>query len=201
MKANNLTIKFLGSSQRSVCDACILDRCVRSLRGPFYPSESRKNFTSLMSKRASSPWRRRAAKPTGEADRFSGEPGILLRSQIEVGTKPVTTFAAARAELNRLRKMVVDAAHQHSLAPLASGTHPFVQPDETETTDKERYNDLDRDLAGAIRGLAACGMHVHAGIEDEDLRIDLMDSSPLFLAASSYVVHIFTVLARREHRA
>ena len=91
----------------------------------------------------------------------------FLRSQIEVGTKPVTTFAAARAELNRLRKMVVDAAHQHGLAPLASGTHPFVQPDETETTDKERYNDLDRDLAGAIRGLAACGMHVHAGIEDE----------------------------------
>src|SRR6185312_6182028 len=54
-------------------------------------------------------------------------------------------------------------------------------PAETETTDKERYNELDRDLAGAIRGLAACGMHVHAGIEDEDLRIDLMNQARYFL--------------------
>jgi glutamate---cysteine ligase / carboxylate-amine ligase len=105
----------------------------------------------------------------------------FLRSQIEIGTKPVSTFAAARTELNRLRKIVVDAARQHGLAPLASGTHPFAQPAATETTDKERYNDLDRDLAGAIRGLAACGMHVHAGIEDEDLRIDLMNQARYFL--------------------
>ena len=105
----------------------------------------------------------------------------FLRSQIEIGTKPVNTFAAARAELNRLRKIVVDTAGRHGLAPLASGTHPFAQPGETGTTDKERYKELDRDLAGAIRGLAACGMHVHAAIEDEDLRIDLMNQACYFL--------------------
>lgn len=105
----------------------------------------------------------------------------FLRSQIEIGTKPVSTFSAARDELNRLRKIVVDTARQHGLAPLASGTHPFAQPGETETTDKERYKELDRDLAGAIRGLAACGMHVHAGIEDDDLRIDLMNQARYFL--------------------
>jgi glutamate---cysteine ligase / carboxylate-amine ligase len=105
----------------------------------------------------------------------------FLRSQIEIGTKPVSTFSAARVELYRLRKIVIDAAHRHGLAPLASGTHPFAQPGETETTNKERYRELDRDLAGAIRGLAACGMHVHAGIEDEDLRIDLMNQARYFL--------------------
>lgn len=105
----------------------------------------------------------------------------FLRSQIEIGTKPVSTFADARAELNRLRKIVVESALRHGLAPLASGTHPFAQPNGTETTDKERYKELDRDLAGAIRGLAACGMHVHAGIEDDDLRIDLMNQARYFL--------------------
>jgi carboxylate-amine ligase len=105
----------------------------------------------------------------------------FLRSQIEIGTKPVSTFSAARVELYRLRKIVIDAARRHGLAPLASGTHPFAQPGETETTNKERYRELDRDLAGAIRGLAACGMHVHAGIEDEDLRIDLMNQARYFL--------------------
>jgi carboxylate-amine ligase len=105
----------------------------------------------------------------------------FLRSQIEIGTKPLTSFADARVELKRLRKMIVDAAYQHRLAPLAAGTHPFAQPATTETTDKDRYNELDRDLAGAIRGLAVCGMHVHAGIEDEDLRIDLMNQARYFL--------------------
>lgn len=105
----------------------------------------------------------------------------FLRSQIETGTKPATSFDAARAELCSLRKIVIDAADRHGMAPLAAGTHPFAQPDDTETTDKERYWDLDRDLAGAIRGLAACGMHVHAGIEDEDLRIDLMNQARYFL--------------------
>ena len=93
----------------------------------------------------------------------------------------MSTFADARAELNRLRKIVVESALRHGLAPLASGTHPFAQPNGTETTDKERYKELDRDLAGAIRGLAACGMHVHAGIEDDDLRIDLMNQARYFL--------------------
>jgi carboxylate-amine ligase len=105
----------------------------------------------------------------------------FLRSQIEIGTKPLTSFALARDELSRLRKTLVDAARDHGLAPLASGTHPFAQPAAAATTDKERYNELDRDLAGAIRGLAACGMHVHAGIEDEDLRIDLMNQARYFL--------------------
>jgi len=105
----------------------------------------------------------------------------FLRSQIEIGTKPVSTFADARAELNRLRKIIVESSLRYGLAPLASGTHPFAQPNGTETTDKERYNELDRDLAGAIRGLAACGMHVHAGVEDDDLRIDLMNQARYFL--------------------
>lgn len=105
----------------------------------------------------------------------------FLRSQIEIGTKPLTSFATARIELQRLRTTIIDAARAHGLALLASGTHPFAQPAAAETTDKERYNELDRDLAGAIRGLAACGMHVHAGIEDGDLRIDLMNQARYFL--------------------
>lgn len=105
----------------------------------------------------------------------------FLRSQIEIGTKPHSSFADARAELTQLRRAVVDASAAYGLAPIASGTHPFAQPDAAETTDKERYQELDRDMAGAIRGLAACGMHVHAGIKDDDLRIDLMNQARYFL--------------------
>lgn len=105
----------------------------------------------------------------------------FLRSQIEIATKPFDNFKDAKTELGRLRKSVVEVSRRHGLAPIASGTHPFAQPGTTETTDKERYQELDRELAGAIRGLAACGMHVHAGIEDADLRIDLMNQARYFL--------------------
>lgn len=105
----------------------------------------------------------------------------FLRSQVEIGTKPQNSFKNARRELSRLRGIVVDVAGKHRLTPVGSGTHPFAQPSDIEKTDKERYNELDRELAGAIRGLAACGMHVHAGIEDEDLRIDLMNQVRYFL--------------------
>jgi glutamate---cysteine ligase / carboxylate-amine ligase len=105
----------------------------------------------------------------------------FLRSQIEVGTKPVSTFAEGRSELARLRSIVVQGAAKFGLAPIASGTHPFATPTDAKTSDKERYQELDRDLAGAIRGLAACGMHVHAGIEDDDVRIDLMNQARYFL--------------------
>lgn len=105
----------------------------------------------------------------------------FLRSQIEIGTAPVSTFKEARAELIRLRGMIAKAANRHGLAPIAAGSHPFALPHDTETTDKERYQDLARDLAGVIRGLAVCGMHVHAAIEDEDLRVDLMNQARYFL--------------------
>lgn len=105
----------------------------------------------------------------------------FLRSQIEIATSPLTSFEDARQELGRLRRIAIDRADRYGLALVASGTHPFAQPGETATTDKERYKDLDRELAGAIRGLAVCGMHVHAGIEDDDLRIDLMNQARYFL--------------------
>jgi len=105
----------------------------------------------------------------------------FLKSQIEIGTKPAKDFAKARIDLVSLRHGIAKAAAAHGLAPMAAGTHPFAAPDATEVTNKRRYRELDRDFAGAIRGLSVCGMHVHAGIEDDDLRIDLMNQARYFL--------------------
>ena len=104
-----------------------------------------------------------------------------LRSQIEIGTPVCRSFRDARAEIARLRSTVVAAAREHGLAPIAAGTHPFGNWRELETTDKERYKVLARDLAVVGRRLVICGMHVHAAIEDNELRIDLMNQVRYFL--------------------
>lgn len=111
-------------------------------------------------------------------DRVSPE---FLRSQIEIGTPVCSDMRTARAEIAGLRSMIGEIAVRFGLAPIASGTHPFSRWTGVETTPKERYEALARDLAVVGRRLVVSGMHVHVAIEDDDLRIDLMNQVRYFL--------------------
>lgn len=105
----------------------------------------------------------------------------FLRCQIEVGTPVCTSLAQARDELAALRSLVAGVADQHGLAPIAASTHPFAAWEPQKHTNRDRYNMLARDLGAPARRLMICGMHVHIGIEDDDLRIDLMNQVRYFL--------------------
>ncbi len=105
----------------------------------------------------------------------------FFRSQIEIGTRVCHSFAEGREELSRLRKAIAAEANKLGLAPIAASTHPFAPKSALITTPKERYQELARDFAGIGRRLAICGMHTHVGIEDPELRIDLMNQARYFL--------------------
>ncbi|HYH18800.1 MAG TPA: carboxylate-amine ligase [Azospirillum sp.] len=105
----------------------------------------------------------------------------FLRCQIEVGTPVCKTVQEARAELARLRGTVAGVADAHGLAPIAASTHPFAAWEPQQHTNRDRYNMLARDLGAPARRLMICGMHVHVGVEDDDLRIDLMNQIRYFL--------------------
>lgn len=105
----------------------------------------------------------------------------LLRSQIEVGTKVCKNVQEVREDLARLRRIIIDVAANHGLAPIAASTHPFSDWTEQKHTEKERYDELTHEMQGAARRLVVCGMHVHVGIGDDELRIDLMNQLAYFL--------------------
>jgi glutamate---cysteine ligase / carboxylate-amine ligase len=105
----------------------------------------------------------------------------FLKSQIEVGTSVHRSPSAAGAELAHLRKAVADVASEYDLAPIAASTHPFARWSTQQHTERERYQSLAQDLAGVGRRLVICGMHVHVGIEDDELRIDLFNQARYFL--------------------
>jgi carboxylate-amine ligase len=105
----------------------------------------------------------------------------FLRSQIEVGTKVCRSIQEARADLIRLRSTVGSIAGEFGLAPIAASTHPFAHWSSQQHTDKERYNVLAQDLQQVVRRLVIGGMHVHVGIEDDELRIDLLGQAAYFL--------------------
>ena len=98
----------------------------------------------------------------------------FLQCQIEVGTRVCKTIKDARENLAFLRNTVSEVIDQHGMAMIASSTHPFSMGARQETTDKDRYSQLEEDLQQVARRLVICGMHVHIGIDDDDLRLDLM---------------------------
>jgi glutamate---cysteine ligase / carboxylate-amine ligase len=105
----------------------------------------------------------------------------FLKSQIEVETQVHATPRAAGEELKSLRATVARLAAEHGLAPIAASTHPFARWSVQQPTERERYQAIARDLAGVGRRLVICGMHVHVGIDDDELRIDLMNQARYFL--------------------
>ncbi len=105
----------------------------------------------------------------------------FLKAQIEVNTKVCETVAEARESLAAIRKTVVEVADQYGLAPIAASTHPFSHWQEQTHTEKERYDVIARDLQTVVRRLMTCGMHVHVGIDNDELRIDLLNQVSYFL--------------------
>ncbi len=105
----------------------------------------------------------------------------FLRSQIEIGTKVCNNIQEVREDLSSLRRSIIEVADNHGLAPIAASTHPFSSWTDQKHTEKDRYDQLTHEMQGAARRLVICGMHVHVGIEDKELRIDLMNQMSYFL--------------------
>ena len=105
----------------------------------------------------------------------------FLQCQIEIGTRVCRDIGEAREDLKRLRSSVARHARDHGLAPIAASCHPFADWKQQHHTNKERYNALRQDLAGVVRRMLICGMHVHVGIPAEEQRIDIMNQLAYFL--------------------
>ena len=113
----------------------------------------------------------------------------FLQSQVEIGTPVCNSIQDARTELAYLRATVAEVAAEHDMAIIAASTHPFADPMDQHVTHKARYEELAKDLQAVVRRLLISGMHVHVAIEDDDMRIDMMNQAcyilPHFLALST----------------
>ena len=104
----------------------------------------------------------------------------ILRSQIEVGTKVCRSIQEARADLIRLRSTVGGIAGEFGLAPIAASTHPFAQWSASFTPTRSATTCSPR-ICSEWCGGCHLGVHVHVGIDDDELRIDLLGQAAYFL--------------------
>jgi len=106
----------------------------------------------------------------------------FLRSQLEVKTSVCGSVSAMRSELAALRRKVCEVAADYGIAPIAASTHPFARPvHRPPHTDHERYADIAREVQGGARRMIICGMHVHVGLDDDELRVDVMNQLTYFV--------------------
>ena len=111
----------------------------------------------------------------------------FLQSQVETGTYVCRNVREARQEVTRLRSIVYEIAEKRGRKIAAAGTHPFSSWRSQIITDKDRYKGLLADMRIIAQRLLIFGMHIHIGIPEPDLRIDLMNQMTYFMP------HIFAL--------
>ncbi len=116
------------------------------------------------------------------ADRTDGRMTTeFLQSQLEVGTRKCISVPEAAAEIMELRSTLSEIVTEFGYAIIASSTHPFGTWESQSHTRDKRYDKLEQDHQVIARRMLICGMHVHVGLDDDDLRIDLMRQASYFV--------------------
>src|SRR5918912_1154769 len=115
---------------------------------------------------------------------------VILREQIkpemhqsivEVGTRPCRTVQEARAEVTYLRGTIAALAAKHGLKIVAAGTHPISSWMNQEITPFERYKGVVDEMQDLALQLLIFGMHVHVGMPNNNVAIELMNVVRYFL--------------------
>ena len=118
-----------------------------------------------------------AATPTlGEAVKPE-----MMQSVVEVGTKICANVTEARDEIVRLRGSLIEILGRSDLRLVSAGTHPFSKWEDQLVTDKDRYRALEAEMQDVVRELLIFGLHVHVGIAEPDLRIDIFNEARYLL--------------------
>lgn len=113
----------------------------------------------------------------------------MLQSQVEVVTPVCGSMSEARNYLLGYRAALAEEAAARKLGIAAMGTFPIAVWPEQTVSPGERYKGIVSDLG--IIGLRnmLCGLHVHVGLPDPSIRVDLMKRImpylPLLLALST----------------
>ena len=105
----------------------------------------------------------------------------MHQAVVEVGTDICKDIDEAFQDVSHLRKTISGIAGNLGLSVGASGTHPFSHWQDQLITDHVRYNQLINELQEAARSNLIFGLHIHIGMENRKMAIQLANSVRYFL--------------------
>ncbi|MFI5842822.1 glutamate--cysteine ligase [Catenuloplanes sp. NPDC051500] len=97
-----------------------------------------------------------------------------FRTQIEVAGPPVVDLAELRRSMGVLREGVADAAEAAGARLVAIGACPFTGPD-SPVVDQPRYHRMAERFGALSPGHGLNGMHVHVGVADRELAVQVLN--------------------------
>ncbi len=105
----------------------------------------------------------------------------LHQSVVEIGTGICQNIKQAKDEIFGLRAKLAKLAMNKGLRIAAAGTHPFSHWEDQSITPNPRYKDIIEDMQMVARANLIFGLHVHVGIDDRELAIEMMNEARYFL--------------------
>lgn len=126
----------------------------------------------------------RAKQVIAFAQSYVGEAEVqseVYTSMIEIATPVCATLGELRQQLVQARSAIIAAAAQDGKAIAAAGTHPFSDWRDQTVTPKERYQDLVSDYQQIMEDLIIFGCHIHIGIGDRDIAVQVLNRTRLWL--------------------
>jgi glutamate---cysteine ligase / carboxylate-amine ligase len=105
----------------------------------------------------------------------------MHQAVVEVGTGVCRNITEARADLVNLRRSMVRLASDNGLLLVAGATHPFADWRQQDINPEARYLQVVEDMQLVARSNLIFGLHVHVGVEDREILIQLMNQVRYFL--------------------
>lgn len=105
----------------------------------------------------------------------------MFQAMVEVGTPICRDVNEAKQQVISLRRSVAELAEDAGCRVVAAGTHPFADWASLDITPHQRYIELEQNLQEIARSIAVYGLHVHVGVPDRDVAIELMNEVRYFL--------------------
>jgi carboxylate-amine ligase len=105
----------------------------------------------------------------------------MHQSVVEVGTDICPDVASARRAVLDLRSKLWGLARNRGLTIAAAGTHPFSHWRDQKITPGDRYKGIVDDMQEIARANLIFGLHVHVGIPDREVAIQVMNMARYFL--------------------
>ena len=105
----------------------------------------------------------------------------MHQSVVEIGSGICKDIAEVRQDVGEMRTEIVRLAHKQGMRVGSAGTHPFSDWAEQKIFPDPRYDGIVEELQLLARSNLIFGLHVHVGIKDRHLALQIMNEARYFL--------------------
>ena len=99
----------------------------------------------------------------------------MLQPTVELISDILPDIPTARQALRAMRAKLAQVVEAEGLALISAGTHPSALWQEEPRTPYERYIELEEEFQDVARSLLIFGLHVHIGVENQEVAVELMN--------------------------